>query len=302
MTAIKEQVNELAENQKHILVAIKYLKERMEHMLKKFDDEKTDDVNEILESQEMIDALVVKNSDDIILIKKLRDENSLAMKTLESKIDDINKEIGTSIKTIQAKLDVSKIEQNDKDDEVEVSHNEDKRADKSKEKTCKFFNTGFCRMKEYCAFKHKSGMICETHSKGFKCENKLCSQRHPRACRHYRRGNCWWGRSCSYLHEISMNDKKEMYSNIVEQNEKKTVDNDSEIERMDDNNSNTIEQNEKEIDRMDVEVERIDDTSGTIAFDICKSDEAKNECGKCGKNFVLNVNSNLMEKVCLNFS
>ena len=72
ITAIKEQVNNLTENQKHILEAIKYLKERMEHMLKKFDDEKTDDVNEILESQVMIDALVVKNSDDIILIKKLR--------------------------------------------------------------------------------------------------------------------------------------------------------------------------------------------------------------------------------------
>ena len=109
MTAIKEQVNKLTENQKYILEAIKYLKERMEHMLKKFDDEKTDDVNEILESQVMIDALVVKNSDDIILIKKLRDENSVAIKTLESKIDDINKEIGSSIETIQAKLDVSRI-------------------------------------------------------------------------------------------------------------------------------------------------------------------------------------------------
>ena len=54
---------------------------------------------------------------------------------------------------------------------------------------------------------------------------------------------------------------------------------------MDDNNSNMLGQNEKEIDRMDVEVKRIDDTSGTNACDICKSDEAKNECGKCGKNF-----------------
>ena len=48
MTAIKEQVKELTENQKHILEAIKYLKERMEYMLKKFDDEKTEDVNDIL--------------------------------------------------------------------------------------------------------------------------------------------------------------------------------------------------------------------------------------------------------------
>ena len=82
-----------------------------------------------------------------------------------------------------------------------------------------------------------------------------------------------------------MNDKKEMYSNIVEQNEKNTVDNDNKVERMDDNCSNTIEQNEKEIDRMDVEDKRIDETSGTNECDICKSDEAKNECGKCGKNF-----------------
>ena len=77
-----------------------------------------------------------------------------------------------------------------------------------------------------------------------------------------------------------MNDKKEMYSNIVEQNELNTVDNDSE-----DNYSNTIEQNEREIDRMDVEVERIDNNSSTNVCDICKSDKVKHECGKCGKNF-----------------
>ena len=42
-----------------------------------------------------------------------------------------------------------------------------------------------------------------------------------------------------------------------------------------------VEQNEKNT----VEVERIDDNSSTNVCDICKSDKAKHECGKCGKNF-----------------
>ena len=116
--------------------------------------------------------------------------------------------LSPKLMTLKKEIDISRIEQIDKDDKVEVSHNEDERGYKSKETACKFFNTGFCRMKEFCAFEHISEIICETHSKGFKCENKQCWQRHPRVCRHYRRGSCWWGRSCSYLHEKSMNDKK----------------------------------------------------------------------------------------------
>ena len=154
----------------------------------------------------MIDALVVKNSDDIILIKKIRDDNSVAIKTLESKIDVINKEIGSSIDKIQAKLDASRIEQICKDDKVEDSAKDDERGAKSIEESCRFYDTGFCRMKEYCAFKHKSVMICKSHSKGSRCENKQCGQRHPKFCRHYRRGNCWWGESCSYLHKRNEND------------------------------------------------------------------------------------------------
>ena len=86
MKTLNEQVKELTENQKLILEAIKYLNERLEINLEKVNDDQIKDVNNIIESQAMMDQLVVKNSDDIIAIRKRKDENQLAIKTLEAKI------------------------------------------------------------------------------------------------------------------------------------------------------------------------------------------------------------------------
>ena len=55
-------IAELMMNQKHILEAIKYLNERIEYKAK---NENTNEVNDILESQAMIDQIIVKNADDI---------------------------------------------------------------------------------------------------------------------------------------------------------------------------------------------------------------------------------------------
>ena len=55
-------IAELMMNQKHILEAIKYLNERIEYKAK---NENTNEVNVILESQAMIDQIIVKNADDI---------------------------------------------------------------------------------------------------------------------------------------------------------------------------------------------------------------------------------------------
>ena len=41
----------------------------------------------------MVDATVVKNSDDIASMKKIKDENNAAIKILDMKIDKMNKEI-----------------------------------------------------------------------------------------------------------------------------------------------------------------------------------------------------------------
>ena len=135
MKTLNEQVKELTENQKHILEAIKYLNERLESNLDKVNDEQIKDVKSILESQAMIDQLVVKNSDDIIAIRKRKDENQLAIKTLEAKIEFMEKEIGETIQNIEAKLD-----QTSEEDKVP----ENGIGDKSEKKiSCKYFNRGF---------------------------------------------------------------------------------------------------------------------------------------------------------------
>jgi hypothetical protein len=72
--------------------------------IKKNDIGHINDFNNILESQTMIDELIVKNSDDIVLIKKTRLDNSIAIRVVEWKIDTIEKEI----QSIQSKLDSSK--------------------------------------------------------------------------------------------------------------------------------------------------------------------------------------------------
>ena len=59
----------------------------------------------ILESQEMIDRIIVKNSDDIWLIKKTKEKNTAAIRHLERQIDKVDKEIE---KAIKKKTDIPK--------------------------------------------------------------------------------------------------------------------------------------------------------------------------------------------------
>ena len=92
MESFEDQVSELMRNQKHILEAIKYLNERID-IIDKTKDDKSGEVENILESQAMLDQIIVKNSDDILLIKKTKDANAAAIKHLETKIEQIDNEI-----------------------------------------------------------------------------------------------------------------------------------------------------------------------------------------------------------------
>ena len=64
MEALKEKVNEIMVNQNHILEAVKYLHERLEEVTENRNSDKSD-VKNIIESQAMVDGIIVKNSDDI---------------------------------------------------------------------------------------------------------------------------------------------------------------------------------------------------------------------------------------------
>ena len=86
---LKIRVNELMVNQHHMLEAIKYLHEKVEEFTEKANSENSN----VKDSQAMIDAIIVKNSDDIKLLKKTREENNVALKVLDTKIDKINDDL-----------------------------------------------------------------------------------------------------------------------------------------------------------------------------------------------------------------
>ena len=91
MDMIKKQVEEISKNQNHILKAIKYLDEKIKEVID--NGKNTDEIKNIIESQDRIDGIIVKNSDDILAMEKTKAENADAIKVLESKIDMINHEI-----------------------------------------------------------------------------------------------------------------------------------------------------------------------------------------------------------------
>ena len=105
---MEKKVNELMENQTHVLEAIKYLNERIEDIIDKKKKDNCNDVKDILDSQAMIDNIIVKNSDDILIIKKTKEENTVAIKRLETKIDKLDKEIEMTNKKILDAEDMPK--------------------------------------------------------------------------------------------------------------------------------------------------------------------------------------------------
>ena len=90
---MKKEISELTTNQNHILVAIKYLNEQIEDMVEKTKSENTNEVKNIIESQVLIDEIMVKILDDNMIIKKKKDANTAAIKHLERLIDKMDKEI-----------------------------------------------------------------------------------------------------------------------------------------------------------------------------------------------------------------
>ena len=107
MSALEEQVSELMVNQKHMLEAISYLNERIEDIIEKVKNKENQVVN-VLESQGMIDEIIVKNSDDIRLLKKTKENNAVAIKGIEEKIDMIDEELKRTKIKVEAKANEDK--------------------------------------------------------------------------------------------------------------------------------------------------------------------------------------------------
>ena len=72
----KDNIEEVLENQNHILNAIENLNERLEAIEEIIDDDKIKYIKDILDSQTMIDEIIVKNSDHIALIQKAKEHSN----------------------------------------------------------------------------------------------------------------------------------------------------------------------------------------------------------------------------------
>ena len=104
--------DELLTNQNFILEAIQNLNERLGTIEEKFNDAKLSKLNEVIEAQALIDEIQVKTTDDISVMKKVKEENDNAIKLLESKIDILDKVIkqaGAELCQAQQKLGLAKL-------------------------------------------------------------------------------------------------------------------------------------------------------------------------------------------------
>ena len=92
----EEQVQNFKNNQEHVIEAVKDLNDRFGAIESVIDLEKLKELKDILKSQEMLDELLVKNSDDIKLLQNWKNDNLKAQEKISQemmKITDREREI-----------------------------------------------------------------------------------------------------------------------------------------------------------------------------------------------------------------
>ena len=94
-------------------------------------------MQDIIESQAMIDELIVKNSDDIQIIKRSREEANTALKSIDVKIAIIQKEMEAMTNNTEDKEKKVKLEQSN--DKVDNKFKDDM----EKVETCNLCNSVF---------------------------------------------------------------------------------------------------------------------------------------------------------------
>ena len=64
------------------------------------------------------------------------------------------------------------------------------------EKRCPYFNSGYCKLKLMCPFRHPEN-ICTNKD----CIEKSCKKRHPKSCKYWKKDSCKFGETCEFVHE-----------------------------------------------------------------------------------------------------
>ena len=65
------------------------------------------------------------------------------------------------------------------------------------EHICRYIQTGYCKFKNLCRYRHIEE-VCDVTD----CESHECLKRHPRVCRYFQfRGYCKFSDHCAYAHQ-----------------------------------------------------------------------------------------------------
>jgi transcriptional regulator with PAS, ATPase and Fis domain len=152
--SLEEEVETLKKHMGLIMRTVKDLKGTVEALGKKTVPNENDEVKEIMETQRVIEEVLVANSD--------------AMKRIDKEIVKIMNTKEVSLPVVDANKDNL--------ESVTKANNVNKMT-----KKCRYFNRGFCKYREKCRFYHPEH-ICEAYLKSNNCEQKECCKRHPKRC------------------------------------------------------------------------------------------------------------------------
>ena len=171
--------------------AFKDLTERVKALEEKANSDDRKEIMEIIETQRLIDEILVANSDSI---KKLNNEM----------------------------VDIQNNQTVEKEEEVHTTQSSVK---KGRIKRCRYFNKGHCKYREKCKFYHPK-IICKNYLENGKCESTDCCDRHPKICKFWskNKAGCRRGSDCDFLHvTIAQDDGKVSVESKVEDTEFKCI-------------------------------------------------------------------------------
>ena len=166
--------------------AFKDLTERVKALEEKAKSDDRKEIMEIIETQRIIDEILVANSDAI-------------------------KKINSEMVYIQNNHTV------EKEKELTTQNG----VKKGRIKRCRYFNKGHCKYREKCKFYHPK-TICKNYLESGKCESTDCSDRHPKLCRFWskNKAGCRRGSDCDFLHvTLAQHDGKVTVESKVEETE-----------------------------------------------------------------------------------
>ena len=164
---------------------VKDIKCSVENLEKKEQLKEDNDIQEIVEAQQVIDAIIVANSDAIKRIDKEIKDISVN-KLVKEVHHDIIEEKNVECEKMSKKGTIEK-------------QTSDKVARRSVKK-CRYYNRGYCKYKQKCKYSHPKE-ICKEYLTRETCENIECCDRHPRVCKWIDSNEgCKRQKECDYLH------------------------------------------------------------------------------------------------------